>query len=94
MGLNSLIAQDQLLIELEFQEGIKLVDRTQRMGASEVSLPPFLRMCKGSKRQSVVCEAKARGSTSFPVSSTCGCAYFRVTKEVGERHDSSRKLPF
>lgn len=46
MGLNSLIAQDQLLIELEFQEGIKLVDRTQRMGASSVSLPPFLRMCK------------------------------------------------
>lgn len=28
---------------------------------------------------------RARGSTSFPVSSTCGCAYLRVTKEVGER---------
>ncbi|KAK7325754.1 hypothetical protein VNO80_33794 [Phaseolus coccineus] len=27
---------------------------------------------------------RARGSTSFPVSSTCGCAYLRVTKEVVE----------
>lgn len=36
MGLNSLIAQDQLLIELELQEGIKLVDRTQRKEEKEV----------------------------------------------------------